>query len=271
NEKNVDKLSIENTSDETKRVDNASNPISEMFIKKGILYRGNESNTIIKKGKYTNRSMTTEFLDDVHIKEFRVQNDFKVKANFRTTQSEITRFCNEKLLYITNSNSFRRFASEEEKGQPKSITDLLLDWGQNQDATEELIALFGEKTFSTPKPERLLFNIIKSCTNEADLILDFFMGSSTTQAVAHKMNRRYIGIEQMDYINTVSVPRLQKVIEGEQGGISKDVDWKGGGSFVYVELMEKNRSFLTTIQNAETTSELQDVFKFMLEKAEIDF
>src|SRR5699024_3538928 len=76
---------------------------------------------------------------------------------------------------------------------------------------------------------------------------------------------------QMDYINTVSVPRLQKVIEGEQGGISKDVEWQGGGSFVYVELMEKNRGFLTSVQNAKTTTELQDVFTFMLEEAEIDF
>ena len=69
--------------------------------------------------------------------------------------------------------------------------------------------------------------IIHLGSNENDLVLDFFMGSSTTQAVAHKMNRRYIGIEQMDYINTVSVLRLQKVIEGEQGGISKDVEWQG--------------------------------------------
>src|SRR5699024_2452692 len=71
--------------------------------------------------------------------------------------------------------------------------------------------------------------------------------------------------------NTVSVPRLQKVIEGEQGGISKDVDWQGGGSFVYVELMEKNRGFLKSIQNAETQTELYDVYQFMLEEAEIDF
>lgn len=78
-------------------------------------------------------------------------------------------------------------------------------------------------------------------------------------------------IEQMDYINTVSVPRLQKVIDGEQGGISKDVDWQGGGSFVYVELMEKNKGFLTSIQNAETQIELQNIFDFMLEEAEIDF
>lgn len=71
------------------------------------------------------------------------------------------------------------------------------------------------------------------------------MGSATTQAVSHKMNRKYIGIEQMDYLNEVSVPRLQKVIEGEQGGVSRhsDVNWQGGGSFVYAELMEKNRGF----------------------------
>lgn len=121
------------------------------------------------------------------------------------------------------------------------------------------------------KPEGLIKRIIEMSTIKNDLVLDFFMGSSTTQAVAHKMNRRYIGIEQMDYINTVSVPRLQKVIEGEQGGISKDVEWQGGGSFVYVELMEKNRGFLASVQNAKTTVELQDVFTFMLEEAEIDF
>lgn len=124
---------------------------------------------------------------------------------------------------------------------------------------------------SGQKPEGLLKRIIDMVTEENDLVLDFFMGSATTQAVSHKMNRRYIGIEQMDYINTVSVPRLQKVIEGEQGGISKDVEWQGGGGFIYVELMEKNRGFLTSVQNAQTTTELQDVFTFMLEEAEIDF
>ncbi|GAA4067393.1 site-specific DNA-methyltransferase [Amphibacillus indicireducens] len=130
----------------------------------------------------------------------------------------------------------------------------------------------GEVSFANgKKPEMLIKRIIELCTEENDLVLDFFMGSATTQAVAHKMNRRYIGIEQMDYINTVSVPRLQKVIEGEQSGISKDVEWQGGGSFVYVELMEKNRGFLKSIQNAETQTELYDVFQFLLEEAEVDF
>src|SRR5699024_4742644 len=144
--------------------------------------------------------------------------------------------------------------------------------GHNQEAKKESIALFGEtESFATPKPERLLQRIIHLASNENDIVLDFFMGSATTQAVAHKMNRRYIGIEQMDYINKVSDPRLRKVIKGEQGGISKDVEWQGGGSFVYVELMEKNRGFLTSVQNAKTTTELHDVFTFMLEEAEIDF
>ena len=72
------------------------------------------------------------------------------------------------------------------------------------------------------------------------------MGSATTQAVAMKMNRRFIGIKQMDYIKTVSVERLKKVIAGEQGGISKDVNWQGG-SFVYAELMEKNQGYLKDV------------------------
>ncbi|WP_455432189.1 hypothetical protein [Tigheibacillus jepli] len=85
------------------------------------------------------------------------------------------------------------------------------------------------------------------------------------------MNRKYIGIEQMDYINTISIPRLKRVIEGDQGGISDDVNWQGGGSFVYVELMEKNRGFLKAIREAKNQVELRKVFEFMLEEAEIDF
>ncbi|WP_214735323.1 site-specific DNA-methyltransferase [Exiguobacterium sp. s154] len=145
------------------------------------------------------------------------------------------------------------------------------DKALNAIAKDEISKLFDTNVFSNPKPEKLLSMFMNMVTEENDIVLDFFMGSSTTQAVAHKMNRRYIGIEQMDYINTVSVPRLQKVIEGEQGGISKDVDWQGGGSFVYAELMEKNRGFLNSIRDAENQSTLHKVFDFMLKEAEIDF
>lgn len=130
-------------------------------------------------------------------------------------------------------------------------------------ATSELTKLFGEKIFNNPKNENLIKRIIEFSSEEGDLVLDFFMGSATTQAVAMKMNRRFIGIEQMDYINTVSVPRLQKVIEGEQGGISKEVDWQGGGSFISAELMEKNTGFLIEIIEADTMQELQAIFERM--------
>ncbi|MDN6409679.1 MAG: site-specific DNA-methyltransferase, partial [Tetragenococcus halophilus] len=103
--------------------------------------------------------------------------------------------------------------------------------------------------------------IIQASTDEGDIVLDFMMGSGTTQAVAHKMNRQFIGIEQMDYINTVSVPRLQKVIEGEQSGISKDVSWEGGGSFVYAELYELNQVYIDKIQTATDQDSIQDVLE----------
>ena len=137
--------------------------------------------------------------------------------------------------------------------------------------TNQLRKLFGDRIFNYPKPEELLKDLIQIGSNEKDIVLDFFMGSSTTQAVAHKMNRQYIGIEQMDYINTVSVPRLQKVIDGEQGGISKDVDWKGGGSFVYAELTSLNDEYIKNIQASKSEEELESVLSSMKESAYLNF
>ena len=118
-----------------------------------------------------------------------------------------------------------------------------------------------ETTFSNPKNESLLELILEFASQENDIILDFFMGSATTQAVAHKMNRQYIGIEQMDYIETVSVKRLEKVIEGEQGGISKSVDWQGGGSFVYCELKNDAQNFKNTVLEAREPETLSQLFE----------
>jgi len=112
-------------------------------------------------------------------------------------------------------------------------------FGTNQQAVDEIHDLFQTKAFNHAKPELLMYHLLKIGSDENDLILDFFMGSGTTQAVAHKMNRRYLGVEQMDYIHDIPIKRLKKVIHGEQGGISKTVNWQGGGSFVYAELEEK--------------------------------
>lgn len=110
------------------------------------------------------------------------------------------------------------------------------------------------------KPERLIKDILEISTQKNDLVLDFFAGSGTTCAVAHKMKRRYIGIEQMDYIETITKERLKKVIEGEQGGISKKCDFKGGGSFVYAELKEVNSGIKKQILNAKSASECLKIF-----------
>ncbi|WP_374283110.1 site-specific DNA-methyltransferase [Novosphingobium sp.] len=109
--------------------------------------------------------------------------------------------------------------------------------GHNQEAKKEIIALDFETVFDTPKPERLLQRILHLATQPGDLVLDSFAGSGTTGAVAHKMNRRWIMVEIGDHADTHIVPRLQKVIDGnDQGGISKAVDWKGGGGFRYFTL-----------------------------------
>ena len=151
--------------------------------------------------------------------------------------------------------------------QPNSIT--WKETNTNTSATKHQQELFGEEVFTNPKPEELIKRVLELSTNEGDLVLDFFMGSGTTAAVAHKMNRQYIGIEQMDYIETVAVERLKKVIDGEQGGISQDVAWSGGGSFIYAELMDKNATFIDAVLNSKHSDELKAIFNDM--KATLDF
>ncbi|MEQ2528906.1 site-specific DNA-methyltransferase [Bacillaceae bacterium CLA-AA-H227] len=169
-----------------------------------------------------------------------------------------------------NVPAIKRFLSEVKQGvTPTSIWDYS-EVSHNQEARREILALSIEN-FSTPKPERLLQRIIHLGSNINDIVLDFFMGSATTAAVAMKMNRRFIGIEQMDYIETVSVPRLRKVIEGEQGGISKDVEWTGGGSFVYAELYQLNKKYMDQIQKANSDGEIENLIERVKESAFLDF
>ena len=134
----------------------------------------------------------------------------------------------------------------------------------NTNATKDQYELFGESVFTNPKPEDLIKRAIELATDEKDIVLDFFMGSATTQAVAMKMNRRFIGFEQMDYIETVSIPRLVKVMQGEQTGISKEVNWQGGGSFVYCELAKLNQKYVEDIQMATTDDDIVSIWKEIL-------
>ena len=130
----------------------------------------------------------------------------------------------------------KRFLSEVKDGRVPQTLWSYEDVGHTQDAKKETVKLFGNEVFGTPKPERLIQRILHIATNPGDLVLDSFLGSGTTAAVAHKMDRRYIGIEMGDHAVTHCVPRLNKVIDGEQGGISKSVGWQGGGGFRFYRL-----------------------------------
>ena len=159
-----------------------------------------------------------------------------------------------------NVPSIKRFLSEVTDGVISQTVWTYKEVGHNQDAKKENKNLFdGEAVFGTPKPEKLIQRIIQLSSEEGDTILDFFMGSGTTQAVAHKMKRKYIGIEQMEYIESVSVERMKKVIAGEQGGISEDMNWQGGGEFVYCELKNDAQTFKDNIIAAQSTEDLSQL------------
>ena len=149
----------------------------------------------------------------------------------------------------------------ERINEGKRIDTLWDDLPENTMATQEIKALNLSEVFATPKPERLIQRILTLATNEGDIVLDNFLGSGTTAAVAHKMKRQYIGVEQMDYIETVTVERLKKVIDGEQGGISKAVNWQGGGSFIYCELAKLNQKFVEEIQTARDFEKLRVLYE----------
>lgn len=134
---------------------------------------------------------------------------------------------------------------------------------KNMDGNSEIDDMFGRDEFDYAKPENLIKSILEVATEEGDLVMDFFLGSGTTCAVAHKMNRHYIGVDQMDYIERLAVTRLNKVISGEQGGISSDIDWNGGGSFVYCELAQLNQKFVEAIQLAENDEQLATIWNEM--------
>ncbi|EGR6367502.1 site-specific DNA-methyltransferase [Campylobacter upsaliensis] len=141
----------------------------------------------------------------------------------------------------------------------------------NERGTEHIKQMLGRDSFSYPKSEFLLQRILELTTQENDLVMDFFAGSGTTLAVAMKMKRQFIGIEQMDYIESITKERLKKVINGEQGGISKALNWQGGGSFIYAELMPLNVAYKERIKNINDEKELEKLYNDLESKAFLDY
>ena len=135
--------------------------------------------------------------------------------------------------------ALKLFLSEVRQGMTPHNWWTHEDVGHTDEAKKESIILFGrDEAFATPKPERLIQRVLTIATNPGDIVLDSFLGSGTTTAVAHKMERKWIGIELGEHAYTHCKVRMDKVIDGEQGGISKAVDWHGGGGYHFYELAE---------------------------------
>ncbi len=186
----IDKLGLDNVSDSDKPIINTSNNLSKRYFKKGIRVKSDLN--FIKSGKYQNKTMTIEFMNDIFIENGRTKNDFECIGKFRTGQENINEFIEKDLIFITKNLGIRRDLLEEEQSNKKTITDLLTEWGQNQDATNELNILFNnssdESIFSNPKPTKLINRLIELSTNEGDIILDFFAGSGTTAHAVMELN-----------------------------------------------------------------------------------
>lgn len=136
----------------------------------------------------------------------------------------------------SNVPRIKRFLDSVKQGVVSMTIWNRQDVGDNDMASKEMRKLFPIDPFATPKPEKLLERILFLASKEGDLVLDSFLGSGTTAAVAHKMGRKYIGIELGDHAITHCYPRLKQVVDGEQGGISKAVNWQGGGGFKFYNL-----------------------------------
>ena len=163
------------------------------------------------------------------------------------------------------------FVDNEDNIRVRKIPYRAMITALNSEAAKEIMQIFQYKAFEYPKPESLLKYLMEILTDENDIVLDYYLGSGTTAAVAHKMNRQYIGIEQMDYIKSLVTKRMKQVIEGEEVGVSKQLGWKGGGSFAYFELKKYNQAFIEKIQKAETTGDLLQIWELMKERSFLNY
>jgi len=127
------------------------------------------------------------------------------------------------------------------------------------------------REYDTQKPEALLKRIIEYVTCEGDLVLDFFNGSGTTTAVAHKMKRQWIGVEQLEDGAKIFIKRMRDILNGDSTGISKSVNWQGGGDFIYLELMKWNENFVEKIQKSKTKEDLKKLWGTIKKKAFLSY
>ena len=273
-EKNIDK-SVGYSGKQTENGDapllNSGNKYKPLTFPAGTI-KFNIPDNEIKKGKPDR----VEILNDFTIKNGVNEQALTLVGEFKWSQETLNEELRNGTYFLVKSDKFSiRFQRSESKSMAveKFIDEIYLSKaigvGTNEDATSHLKKIGID--FTNAKPESLVSFFIKAVTNEGDLVLDFFSGSGTTCAAAHKTGRRWIGVEQMDYIEETTKERMKKVIDGEQGGISKAVGWQGGGAFVYFELKKYNQYFVDKIMAAKSKGELDDVYTEMAKNAFLKF
>lgn len=227
-----------------------------------------------KPGGYSVKTYSKEYDYPIKTPSGKIVNPPKGSC-WQTSEANFKKMLADKRIWFgANGDAkpqIKQFLSEVQQGSVTKSIWLYDEVGHNQISRAEIIKLFGEHVFATPKPEKLIKRIIDLSTKEDDIVMDFFLGSGTTTAVAHKMKRRYVGIDQMDYIETVAVERIKKVIEGEDGGISKEVSWKGGGSFIYCELASQNQKFTERILKEKSKDKIIKVVEEMSKSFSISY
>ena len=219
------------------------------FWQPNLLIRTEEANARYKnpdndpRGIWTSGDMSVGPAVEANIYEITLPSGRKILPpkgySWRLSKETFEEYLKDNRIYFNGGDSvprIKRFLSEVKDG----ITPLTIwkhkEVGHNQDAAKEILALFDDKIFDTPKPEKLLKRICEIASNQDSIILDFFAGSGTSVATAQKLGRKWLGIEMGEHFYKVIIPRLKKVIAGFQSGISKECDYQGGGAFRYYEL-----------------------------------
>lgn len=214
-----------------------------------LLIRTDEANARYKnpdndpRGVWTSGDMSVKRMTEKDIYEITLPSGRKILPpkgySWRLSKETFEEYLKDNRIYFNGGDSvprIKRFLSEVKDG----ITPLTIwkhkEVGHNQDAAKEILALFDDKLFDTPKPEKLLKRICEIASNENSIILDFFAGSGTSVATAQKLGRKWLGVEMGEHFYKVIIPRLKKVIAGFQSGISKECDYQGSGAFRYYEL-----------------------------------
>lgn len=218
---------------------NAGNGLATLKFKPHSV-RFNMADGHIEPQDMSEGKIITRLLDPIDIVGGYNVESFRLEGEWRYSQATLDGIIERKEQIVISKIPFRPNHIKE-GGEPKKMKNLIsiAHYGMDtyEDATKESIALFGHDNFDYPKPERLISILIGAVTHKEDLVLDSFLGSGTTAAIAHKMGRRWIGVELGNHAYTHCVVRMRKVIDGsDKGGITQSQNWHGGGGFKFYEL-----------------------------------